>query len=260
MCEYINGHDLIKRLNITDHEFVNQYIIKKGLQPYSLSYKPVPTPPIKKFIFRIKHERRQIEEFETIIEALDVKKKTIEEDLERLRKRISVADIIHNNNNCTNIIGERNNECILTGQEIRINKTEIEIRKNRISTMEDEIERRGGFSWKDYQLPDSNQETREIFDELLDCLYNEDDFKLLTKGIRAKVVKKDMLCQIHRKKCRDVAEKLWAKDPAMTISNMFYNDEINKVFDGKTYADSTIRNWIKDLCPNRRPGRRKKDK
>lgn len=260
MCEYNIGHDIIKRLNIPDHEFVNQYIIKKGLQPYSLSRVPFPPPPIKKFILKIKQQRRQIEEFEIIIEALDEKKKAIEEDLERRRKRLTIADILHNNNNCTNIIGERNNEYILNDQEISIYKTEIEIRKNRIRTMEDEIEQRGGYSWKDYQLPDSNQEIREIFDELLDCLYNEDDFKHLTKGIRARVVKKNRLCQMHREKCRDVAEKLWAKDPAMTISDMFYNNEINKVFEGKTYSDSTIRNWIKDLCPNRRPGRRKKDK
>ncbi len=66
--------------------------------------------------------------------------------------------------------------------------------------------------------------------------------------------------QIHKIKCREVAQKLWDEDPTLTIVDMTYKNEINAVFDGKSYVEKTIRDWIKDLCPDRSPGRRVKKK
>jgi len=70
--------------------------------------------------------------------------------------------------------------------------------------------------------------------------------------------KKLLPSQMHREKCREVAEKLWAEDPTLTIVDMTYKDEINALFDGKSYVEKTIRKWIKDLNPDRSPGRRPK--
>jgi hypothetical protein len=39
---------------------------------------------------------------------------------------------------------------------------------------------------------------------------------------------------------------------------MIWKDKINEVFEGRVYKEKTIRNWIKDLCPDRSPGRRSK--
>ena len=64
--------------------------------------------------------------------------------------------------------------------------------------------------------------------------------------------------QRHRLACRKVAKELWKKDRSITISAMAERDEINRLFDGKVYQPATIRTWIKDLCPDRSPGRRKK--
>jgi hypothetical protein len=66
--------------------------------------------------------------------------------------------------------------------------------------------------------------------------------------------------QRHRLQCRLVAEEIWKDNPDITIADMAQLDEINEVFEGKVYADKTIRIWINDLCPNRRPGRRPKPK
>ena len=44
----------------------------------------------------------------------------------------------------------------------------------------------------------------------------------------------------------------------MTIADMILRNEINEVTDSRVYAEKTLRNWLKDLCPNRKPGRRKK--
>lgn len=64
------------------------------------------------------------------------------------------------------------------------------------------------------------------------------------------------LSNIHRERARQIAVELWEDNPGMTIVNVIYDNSLNAAFDGKVYAENTIRNWIKDLCPNRRPGRR----
>ena len=62
-------------------------------------------------------------------------------------------------------------------------------------------------------------------------------------------------------KCREVAKLLWDTDPEITIADMCVRDEISKVAiqkSGELYKEGTIAKWIKDLCPNRKPGRRPK--
>jgi hypothetical protein len=66
--------------------------------------------------------------------------------------------------------------------------------------------------------------------------------------------------QRHKVECRAIAKELWTKDPTVTITAMIYSNEINGAFNGRVYAERTIRDWIKDLCPNRSPGRRPKKK
>jgi hypothetical protein len=66
--------------------------------------------------------------------------------------------------------------------------------------------------------------------------------------------------QIHKKRCIQIAQQLWKKDPTITIADMALRDEINKACDGEVYAEKTIREWVKKECPNRNPGRRPKKK
>lgn len=64
--------------------------------------------------------------------------------------------------------------------------------------------------------------------------------------------------QKHQLKVREVAKKLWEKDPQRTIQDIIMSNEVKAATHPDTYADKTLRNWIKDLAPNRQPGRRKK--
>lgn len=64
-------------------------------------------------------------------------------------------------------------------------------------------------------------------------------------------------------KCREIAGKIWESNPSITIREMTEREEIlehSKNLKGDLYSDNTIREWIKDLCPNRSPGRPKKTK
>jgi hypothetical protein len=65
--------------------------------------------------------------------------------------------------------------------------------------------------------------------------------------------------QRHKERCRAVAELIWKSTPDITIDDMARKDEINGIAcEKKDYTVDTIRTWIKDLCPNRAPGRRPK--
>jgi hypothetical protein len=61
--------------------------------------------------------------------------------------------------------------------------------------------------------------------------------------------------------CRDIAESIWKDNPDITIADMIRDDGIvqaSKKKNGALYTEKTVRDWIKDLCPNRSPGRPKK--
>jgi hypothetical protein len=68
------------------------------------------------------------------------------------------------------------------------------------------------------------------------------------------------IVQRHRIECRKVAERIWKdeikkKKPITTIADMMHKDEINKLFEKRVYSEKTMRDWLKELCPNRKPGR-----
>ena len=106
------------------------------------------------------------------------------------------------------------------------------------------------WSWFYIDLPYLEKEAEKLINDLVDSYYLKDDVsKFLPSKLRPS--------QRHRLTCRDVAGKLWEKDPTITIVSMAKRPEIKEACEGEKYAESTIRNWIKDLNPNREPGRRK---
>ena len=73
-------------------------------------------------------------------------------------------------------------------------------------------------------------------------------------------IKKLRPCQKHKLASIDVAVKFWEENPPMTIQAISDSQEIINVCEGRMYREKTIRNWIKDYCPNRKPGRRPEKK
>ncbi|MCU0538686.1 MAG: hypothetical protein MUF46_02200 [Desulfobacterales bacterium] len=65
--------------------------------------------------------------------------------------------------------------------------------------------------------------------------------------------------QACNEKCREIAKRIWERQPDFTIAAMIRHSEIARCArkpDGNPYSDMTIRNWIRDLCPAPKPGRR----
>jgi hypothetical protein len=65
--------------------------------------------------------------------------------------------------------------------------------------------------------------------------------------------------QTCKKECRKIAQRIWDRQPDFTIAAMINHSEIlhqARKPDGSYHSEMTIRNWIRDLCPNPKRGRR----
>jgi hypothetical protein len=125
------------------------------------------------------------------------------------------------------------------------------------------------YDWKNYSLPENKSDAIALMQFLCNCFYLDDEVANVNNGIGFKSTHNQESCPVdnsnrknllpsqrHRIAVRKVAKALWEQDPTITIADMAYLDAINLVCEGKVYKEKTIRNWIKDDCPNRAPGRR----
>jgi hypothetical protein len=139
--------------------------------------------------------------------------------------------------------------------------------KKLIEDIKEELSKESG-DWADY-TPRSQEEKKQIIKELLTHIYKVEEVNRLagpakipvqmtTEQSVVKSPKKKPSAQRHKEQCRKVAKSLWKKDSTITIADMIQRDEICHACDDKVYTEKAIRGWIKDLCPDRSPGRRPK--
>jgi hypothetical protein len=92
------------------------------------------------------------------------------------------------------------------------------------------------------------------------CLFKVDEvrgFVTANQGLCGQKKLGDV--QLDNMEARAYALGRWGQDPAITIRGMAEDIQQTMNFRRETkYKVSTIYNWIKDLCPDRTPGRRKK--
>lgn len=65
---------------------------------------------------------------------------------------------------------------------------------------------------------------------------------------------------LTREQCRTLASYLWSKDPTINITRMVAHPDLAKFSDCRAFTAKTVRQWIKDLCPNPTVGRPRKSK
>ncbi len=230
MSKWISGQELLERLKIKDFELFNDYV-RKGLQPHNKMGQPIsPTDVMEKV---------------TNIDLLKKEMVEIREECEEMADDIG-----------------RNEAGLFYEKAIGPLKKGIEQSEKSLSSVKN-------LDWNQIEPPASETEAKEIITELVDSLFKKEDVEEFEKqyGLEAKIDKphkpvspprKLRPDQIHRIECRKVAKRLWQENPTITIADMIMRNEINVLFGGKTYTENTIRNWIKDLCPDRSAGRRPK--
>jgi len=61
----------------------------------------------------------------------------------------------------------------------------------------------------------------------------------------------------RKQRCRAVAQILWERDPRATLPDIFQSEWVQRIAcESRPPSDKTFREWVKDLNPDRSPGRR----
>jgi hypothetical protein len=118
---------------------------------------------------------------------------------------------------------------------------------------DDHVKVKGSEVDPDYIIPDN---LKSYFTEYLEIhlpamLFPPDKAQL--KKSTARTSKNQL-----KEKVRAVAEKLWKENASITKADMALHDDINSIPGASEKTEKTLGGWIKDLNPNRRPGRRPK--
>jgi hypothetical protein len=124
-----------------------------------------------------------------------------------------------------------------------------------LSTVYKDEDRFDLHNWMWWNLEEDEDLPEFIVKEYIFKLYERKEYKGITN-----VGKKLRPNQRHKNQCRKIAAEIWENEPNVTIADMILRDEIHKACETKTYAESTLRDWIKDLAPDRSPGRRPEKK
>ena len=225
MSAWIDGGQLMALFKITDSDLVKK-CISQNLIPYNDQGKPV--RPIDIAIQQIEGLEQELSQLDEA--AWDLKgserEKIIENQIQPLEERL---------------------------QSCRLYLRSIE-----------------NLSWDGFELPQENELAVCFINRLVGSNYRAEDvdrlFKEHTeppekrKSSEAKPkLYRSMPSQERIKKCREIAKQIWNQQPDLTIAGMINRNEIirqTKRPDGSTYSEMTVRSWIRDLCPNPKPGRR----
>lgn len=90
-------------------------------------------------------------------------------------------------------------------------------------------------------------------------LHRESEVVQEEKPLPAESKSARAFAQACSEKCREIAKRIWERQPDFTIAAMIRHSEITRCArkpDGSPFSDMTVRNWIRDLCPSPKPGRR----
>jgi hypothetical protein len=124
--------------------------------------------------------------------------------------------------------------------------------------------------WDEFELPAEPEMVDRFSSFLVNSRYPAGEVdKFLRKPSEVGVVEetppieskpaRSLHAQSVNEKCREIAQRIWERQPYFTIAAMINHSEMVRQArkpDGSPYSEITIRNWIRDLCPNPRPGRR----
>jgi hypothetical protein len=112
--------------------------------------------------------------------------------------------------------------------------------------------------WENIIMPYEEEDREELISALRETLFLREDVLRLEQKPSPSPAQKLRPNQRHRLLAMEKAQELWKADPTITIQDMGLRDEINELFEGRVYVEATMRKWLKDVCPNRKPGRRSK--
>ena len=234
MTKYITGQEIITDLGLRPVELFEDYV-SKGFQPYDRHGKPFTPSDVISWRYNLDRQRAELVKLYNLLDEHDD-----DEDKAHFYERRIVPAVAN-----------------IQNSEARIQSFQ-------------------GIGWTDLELPPYPQEADYILNVLANAYFLRAELYRMLNPNHAhidldpaedppplpagKKIQKERPVQRHRRQCREVAKKIWTEDPDITIADLIVSDEITLVFQDRKepYTEDTLRNWVKDLCPNREPGRRPK--
>lgn len=225
MSAWIDGGQLMALFKITDSDLV-QKCISQNLTPYNNQRQPIrPVDVVIQHMAGLEMELSRLDEKAWELTGLE-REKIIEYQIQPLEERLE---------NC------------------RLFLRSIE-----------------NLNWDGFELPQEHALAACFVNRLVGSHYRADDVDRFLKRYtepseerKSPEVKpklsRSVSSQERIKKCREIAKQIWNQQPDLTIAGMINRNEIirqTKRPDGSTYSEMTVRSWIRDLCPNPKPGRR----
>jgi preprotein translocase subunit Sss1 len=152
----------------------------------------------------------------------------------------------------------------------RMIRDDIEPLQERLQGCRAHLESSRTANWDEFELPAEKDMVGRFFSFLINSRYPAEEVEQFlrqpsevgsveeTPSVETKSAR-SMYAQSVNEKCREIAKRIWERQPDFTIAAMINHSEIVRQArkpDGSPYSEITIRNWIRDLCPNPRPGRR----
>lgn len=259
MSKYISFSDLLARWGIRDFEVLDY--LKKGLQPYSEYGQPLSCS----ISHHAGHHRSK--ELSIVRETLRNMESWSHRDQSEVEDILPVSE-----------------SEVPTDDPLLKNQWIEELREQEAKVLEEwkaiEDDDPGFSSWKYFVMPELDQDVESILGELKGSNYRLKDVLEIgkkhgleppdqigaekTKSISdGKGKKKRRHCQIQKDNCRRAVPRIWDKDKTLTVPELYNHEEIigfTYRLDGKRYKPNIFRGWVKDLNPNRNPGRRPKKK
>ena len=225
MSDLVHGNQVKLTVQITDFDFV-QKCIAKNLTPHNNYGQPIrPVDVVTRHIEGLEQELSKLDETAWNLTGQE-REKIIEDHMQPLEERLQ--------------------SCRLFLQSIE------------------------NSSWDGFELPQEHYLAAYFVNELANSLYRAEEVGYLLPGhteppeerkppsVKSKL-SRSVRAQERIKKCREIAKQIWNQKPDLTIAGMIKRSEIVSQAmqpDGRSYSEMTLRNWIRDLCPNRKAGRR----
>jgi hypothetical protein len=225
----IQGSQFISQVQITDFELI-QGCITKSLTPHNDQNQPIrPADVVLQHIAGLEQEISQLDEEAWNLTGME-REEIIANQIEPLEERLQ---------SCKLYLGSIENT-----------------------------------NWDGFELPEERNLEAYFVRVLMNSHFHAEEVDRFLPGHTESPEKGKLLSaeskpsrSVHAqecsKKCREIAKRIWDRQPDFTIAGMINRSEIAGQalqINGRPYSEMTVRNWIRDLCPNRKPGRRPANK
>jgi hypothetical protein len=276
LSKYISGKEILENYGMKPIELF-ALIAGDDLSPYDKFGEPIPPPDVGYYLKEISQCEQQILKTKRVLEGikkfLSRKKESVSDKEQEKDLQETYFNMLRPNRRYSYTADWSQKEKVIQMLAITCKK-ELGLLNNNLALCRERNPKKDPFSWQNFEFKsipkdmffgsNYNKTRNDVLDHVAgnETLYVQAEVeKILNNVTKSNGQKSKILrpSQRHKSECRKAAKQIWNQNHEITIVDMILRDEIANACEGKVYHVSTLRKWVKDLCPNRSPGRRKKN-